>query len=209
MLLYYIIKCCYIIQSCDAISYYHVLLYYIVPGRVVTGKSYGHGWYRVLYYREQLDITQMEVILLTEPVQNHPVLLYCVPVVVRTNLYYKYFLSNIFLQNLPPQVLVKQGTHSHCLAFSLVGVNYNFPEIVFRNWNLFCYKSNWKNWNCHLGQVQKPELTDLTFKPVFLLPSLPALNGGLEAVELKPDLRHCIYQSFECLLNTRPGIIPS
>ena len=39
----------------------------ILPCRVMAGESNGHGWHRVLYNGEQLDVTQVEVTLLTEP----------------------------------------------------------------------------------------------------------------------------------------------
>ena len=52
----------------------------------MAGQSNGHGWHRVFYYGDQLDVTQVEVTLLTEPVEHHSVLLYCVAVVVRTHL---------------------------------------------------------------------------------------------------------------------------
>ena len=60
--------------------------HYHPPGGVVAGQGNGHGWHRVLYYGDQLDVTQVEVTLLTEPVENHSVLFYCVAVVVRTHL---------------------------------------------------------------------------------------------------------------------------
>ena len=39
------------------------------PGGVVAGQSDGHGGHGVLHDGQQLDVTQMEVVLVTEPEQ--------------------------------------------------------------------------------------------------------------------------------------------
>ena len=56
---------------------------------MVTRESNRHGRCRVFNYRQELNVTEVEAALFTEPIEHHMVLFYEVTIVVRSNLQFQ------------------------------------------------------------------------------------------------------------------------